>query len=91
MEDAASGVRSRWFERGHEVDSPAVLLNDAKRLAMVRTACGLPVATLPLGVRERARVEAFVRSWPDDELSWELSVAFPEAWIAGTERPSVRA
>jgi hypothetical protein len=54
---------------------------------VVRAACGLPVASLPLGVRERARVEACVRRWPDEELSWELSVAFPEAWIAGSERP----
>jgi hypothetical protein len=90
VEDAASGARSQWFEHGRQVDSPATLLNDAKRLAMVRAACCLPVATLPLGVRERARVEAFVRRWPDEELSWELSVAFPEAWIAGFERPSIQ-
>lgn len=83
IEDAARGTRSQWFEHGLLVDSPVALLNDAKRLAAVRGACGLPAATLPLGARERARVSAFVRLWPDEELSWELSIAFPDAWIAG--------
>jgi hypothetical protein len=83
IEDAASGARSQWFEQGIEVDSPSALLNDAKRLASVRVACGLPVTTLALSAREAARVSSFVRLWPDEELSWELSVAFPDAWIAG--------
>jgi hypothetical protein len=85
VEDAARGARSLWFEDGVAVDSPTTLLNDAKRLAAVRAVCGLPSVTLALGARERARVSSFVRLWPDEELSWELSVAFPEAWIAGVE------
>jgi hypothetical protein len=83
IEDAASGPRSQWFEHGAAVDSPAALLNDAKRLAAVRMACGLPATTLALSAGEHARVSSFVRLWPDEELSWELSIAFPDAWIAG--------
>lgn len=89
VEDAASAARSQWFEHGRAADSPASLLNEAKRLSTVRAACGLPVVGLPLEPHERARVEAFIRLWPEDELSWELSVAFPEAWIAACERTSI--
>jgi hypothetical protein len=59
------------------------LLDDAKRLAAARWDAGLDTVPFPLEPAEFARIAAFVLTSPDDEMSWELSVAFPDAWLAG--------
>ena len=72
-----------WFEHGSEVEAPVRLLDDAKRLAIARWEAGLDAVPFPLEPAEFARVAAFVVTSPDDEVSWELSVAFPDAWLMG--------
>ena len=83
IERADAAGRSVWFEHGVEVAAPVALLDDAKRLAAARWDAGLDTVPFPLEPAEFARIAAFVLTSPDDEMSWELSIAFPDAWLAG--------
>lgn len=82
IEDAGSLLRSRWLEHGLRVESPFAILDDAKRLYMARRAAGLPLSPYPLAEEQHERLVAFLRQSPESELAWELSLAFPDTWIA---------
>lgn len=96
IEDAGCPRRSQWLEHGVPVASPEMLLNAAKRTAIAAWNAGASPEPFPLSAAESARISAAVAAEPDCVRSWELSIAFPSAWIAGMrfadalERPPVR-
>lgn len=96
IEDAGCARRSQWLEHGVPVASPETLLNAAKRAAIAAWDSGATPGPFPLSEADAARISAAVAAEPDCVRSWELSIAFPSAWIAGMrfagalDRPPVR-
>ncbi|WP_350348531.1 hypothetical protein ABIQ69_00985 [Agromyces sp. G08B096] len=88
IEDASQPERSRWFEHGVEAASPAEVLERLElrsraeasgRLARRR---GGPARLEEpwMAAGDHRRVAAFVRRWPESELSWRLALAWPDVW-----------